>query len=208
PGTMYNRAVSPRYRITDPANRELASGVIAISQRGSGNNPYQIGLLSRTAASSDDFGMPTGLNGQEIRFGRFTPETLPDRWIGLAALDALVIHDAAFDEFTPDQARALSDYIRIGGTLILGPGVTKGWFAHPVLSAFVKIRAGEPQLVTRMPRVNDTHGNFRNNAEPFLVHPLQNGEPFKENRYEREIVQFPTGFGRVIVLSFDVLRAP
>src|SRR5262245_34617736 len=32
-GTMYNRALSPRYRITDAADRELASGIVAIAQR-------------------------------------------------------------------------------------------------------------------------------------------------------------------------------
>jgi hypothetical protein len=207
PGTVYTRSLPPRYRITDASNRELASGIIAINQRGSANNPYQIGLFSRTSATADDFGIPTGLSGQEIRFGRFTTATFPDRWVGLAALDALVIHDVAFDELVPDQARALSDYVRIGGTLILGPGVTKGWLAHPVLSSFVAVRAGEPQLAPKLAGLNGAHGNFRN-AEPFLVHPVQNGEPFKDGRFGREIVQYSAGFGRVFVLGFDVLRAP
>jgi hypothetical protein len=206
-GTMYVRAIPPRYRITDASNRELASGIVAINQRGSANNPYQIGLFSRTAATADDFGIPTGVNGQEVRFGRFTPATFPDRWAGLAALDVLVLHDAALDELTPDQARALSDYVRGGGTLVLGPGVTKGWLGHPVLSSFVAVRAGEPRLVSMMAGLNGVHGNFRN-ADPFLVHPLENGQPFKDSRVGREIVQFSPGFGRVIVLSFDILRAP
>src|SRR5262245_28390003 len=64
-GTIYMRSVPPRYRITDASNRELASGIVAINMRGSVNNPYQIGLFARTAASSDDFGIPSGLNGQE-----------------------------------------------------------------------------------------------------------------------------------------------
>jgi hypothetical protein len=206
-GSQYNRALNPKYRITDASNRELASGVVAINQRGSANNPYQIGLFSRTAATADDFGIPTGLGGQELRFGRLTTETFPDRWIGLASLDVLIVHDVALDELTPDQARAMSDYVRLGGTIVLGPGITKGWFNHPVLTSIVAVRAGEPQLVSSLPELNSVHGNFRK-AEPFLVHPLPNGEPFKDRRFGREIVQFPTGFGRVIVLSFDVLRAP
>ena len=206
-GSVYTRSLPPKYRITDASNRELATGVVAINQRGSANNPYQIGLFSRTSAASDDFGIPTGLNGQELRFGRLGTDTFPDRWIGLSMLDALVVHDVAFDELTPDQGRALSEYVRMGGTLVLGPGVTKGWFSHPVLSSFVPIRAGEPRLVPNLPELNAVHGKFRN-AEPFLVHPLQNGEPFKDRRFGREIVQFSTGFGRVFVLSFDILRAP
>ena len=206
-GSQYTRALPPKYRITDASNRVLASGVVPINQRGSANNPYQIGLFSRTAATADDFGIPTGLGGQELRFGRLTTETFPDRWVGLTSLDVLIVHDVALDELTPDQTRALSDYVRMGGTLVLGPGITKGWFNHPVLTSIVTVKAGEPQLVSTLPELNAVHGKFRN-AEPFLVHPLPNGEPFKERRFGREIVQFPTGFGRVIVLSFDVLRAP
>jgi hypothetical protein len=207
-GSMYTRSLTPRYRITDASNRELASGVVPINQRGSSNNPYQIGLFSRTSAAADDFGIPNGLNGQELRFGRLGTDTFPDRWIGLSALDVLVVHDVAFDELTPDQGRALAEYVRMGGTLVLGPGVTKGWLAHPVLAAFVSVRAGEPQLVKDLPQLTGVHGKFRNNAEPFLAHPLQNGEPFRDGRFGREIVEYSAGFGRVVVLGFDILRAP
>lgn len=206
-GSVYNRSLPPKYRITDADGRELASGVVAISQRGSSTNPYQIGLFSRTSAAADDFGIPTSMNGQELRFGRLAVDNFPDKWIGLSALDAVVLHDVAFDELTPDQGRALSDYVRMGGTLVLGPGVTKGWLGHPVLSSFVSIRAGEPQMASSLPELNSVHGKFRN-AEPFLVHPLQNGEPFKDGRFGREIVQYGVGFGRVLVLGFDVLRPP
>ena len=206
-GTVYMRASPPRWRVTDQSNRELASGIIAINQRGSSTNPYQVGLFARTVAAADDFGMPTTLSGQEVRFGRLTTANFPDRWVGLSALDVLVVHDVAFDELTPDQARALSDFVRAGGTLVLGPGVTKGWFAHPVLQPVAAVRAGEPKLVPKLDGLNAAHGNFRN-AEPFLAHPLLNGTPYKENRYGREIVTFSSGFGRVYVLSFDVLRAP
>jgi len=207
-GSMYTRSLQPRYRITDASGRELASGVVPINQRGSSNNPYQIGLFSRTSAAADDFGIPSGLNGQELRFGRLGTDTFPDRWIGLSALDVLVVHDVAFDELTPDQGRALAEYVRMGGTLVLGPGVTKGWLAHPVLSSFVTVHASEPRLVKDLPQLNAVHGKFRNNAEPFLAHPLQNGEPFKDGRFGREVVEYSVGFGRVFVLGFDVLRAP
>ncbi|MBI3855274.1 MAG: hypothetical protein HY293_06250 [Planctomycetes bacterium] len=206
PGSLYPRGIPPRWKIRDRSGRELADGLIAVTLRGYVSNPYQVGLFSRTAASSDDFGFPSGLNGQEIRFGRITTATFPDRWIGLSSLDLLVIHDAALDELTTDQARALSEFVRMGGSVLLSPGATKGWFAHPVLAAFAPVRAGEPQPTTVLPLLNAAHGSFRN-ADPFLVHPLFNGAPFKD-RYGREMVQFSSGFGRTLVRSFDLLRAP
>jgi hypothetical protein len=206
PAGIFPRGVSPRYQITDASGRELASGIIALSQRGYVASFYQMALFSRATMTGDDFGIPSSLNGQEIHFGRLDPGTFPDRWIGLAAIDLLLIHDAPLDELTPDQSRALADYVRQGGTVVLSPGTVKGWLTHPVLAAFAPVHAAEPRLVPSLPGVNSVYGGFRR-ADPFLVHPLQNGEPFK-TAIGREIVRLPFGFGRTYVLGFDLLRAP
>src|SRR5207247_3827115 len=121
----------------------------------------QIGLFSRTAASEEDFGIPTSINGIEVRFGRLSPDTFPDRWVGLAALDLIVVHDAPLDELTPDQARALSEYVRQGGSVLISPGPAKGWLTHPVLASFVSLRAAPPEEVTALPGLNRPYGPFR-----------------------------------------------
>jgi hypothetical protein len=206
PAGLLPRGISPRYKIEDPAGRELASGLIALSSRSYVAAFFQVGLFSRRAVTDDDFGIPAAVNGQEIHFGRLSPATFPDRWIGLAAIDLLLIHDAPLDELTADQGRALSDYVRQGGTVVLSPGTLKGWLTHPVLAAFAPVRAAEPLLVPSLTGVNSFYGGFRR-ADPFLVHPLQNGEPFKDV-IGKDIVRFPFGFGRSFVLSFDLLRPP
>src|SRR4029079_14409017 len=124
----------------------------------------------------DDFGIPTSVNGVEVRFGKLSSATFPDRWLGLASLDLLIVHDAAFDELTPDQARALSDYVRRGGTALYSPGASSGWLAPPVLTALARVRAGPAAAVTSMPGLSTAYGPFRG-AESFLVQPLLNGSP-------------------------------
>jgi hypothetical protein len=205
-GGGYPRGIPPRYRITDSAGAELAAGLVAISSRGYAQNVFQIGIFSRSGATEVEFGLPNSLNGQEVRFARLGPDTFPDRWAGLMSIDVLLIHDAPFDELTTDQTRALSDYLRQGGTAVFSPGPSKGSLTHPVLLSIAPVRAAEPALVTSLPGVNAAHGNFRK-PDPFLVHPLLSGQPVSES-IGREIAQFPVGFGRAIVMSFDVLRAP
>ena len=205
-GAGFPRGIPPRYRITDGSGTELAAGIVAISPRGYTVNVVQIGLFSRSNATELEFGLPSSLGGQEVRFARLGPDTFPDRWAGLLSLDLLVLSDTAFDELTTDQTRALSDYLRQGGTLVYSPGPTKGSLTHPVLQSIVPVRAGEPTLVQSLPGINTAYGNFRR-PEPFLAHPLLNGRPYIE-AIGQEIVQFPVGFGRAIVLGFDVLRPP
>lgn len=206
PGVLYSRSVPPRYRITDAAGKRLAAGMVAVSPRSYVQNVYQVGFFCRVPASEEDFGFPAAANGIEIRFARMSLDTFPDRWVGLAALDLLVVHDVALDELTQDQSRALSDYVRQGGTVLLSPGPTKGWLGHPAIAAFAAVKAGPPAPASSLPALNAAFGDFRR-AEPFLVQPLLNGEPFSP-RLGRDLVRFDHGFGRTFVIGADLRRAP
>jgi hypothetical protein len=206
PGSGYPRGLPPRYRITDPAGRELQAGVLPITPRGYVPNQYQIAVFSRTAATEDDFGIPSSINGQEVRLARISPDTLPDRWAGLASIDLLVIHDAPLDEITPDQARALADYVRQGGSVLLTPGPAKGWLTHPVLAAFAPLRVAAPQMATSVRGLTKAFGALRG-AEPFLVHPLLSGQPFNADT-GLDMVRMPSGFGLVFAVGCDLRRAP
>lgn len=206
PGGVYPRGIPPRYRISDAAGQELSSGIVSINPRGYVPNVFQVGLFSKSNATDQEFGMPSGYNGQEIRYCRIAPDTLPDRWAALVSLDLIVLHDAPLDKLTTEQARALVDYVRRGGTIVLSPGLTKGSLGPPVLAPVAPVRAGEPRVVSDLPGLTAAHGPLRR-PEPFLVHPILNGQPYGE-RIGREIATFPSGFGRVHVLSFDLLRAP
>jgi hypothetical protein len=206
PGGPWPRNVPARYRITEGSGRELASGFIAVSPRGYVANVWQVGLFSRTPAAEEDFGVPASVSGLEVRFARLSVATFPDQWIGLAALDLLLLHDAPLDELTADQGRALADYVRQGGTVMLSPGPAKGWLTHPALRAIAPVRVAESQEVFSLTGLNGIYGPFVR-ADPFLVQPLLNGAEFKAG-LEQEIVRFDAGFGRTFVLGFDLRRAP
>lgn len=206
PGTTFTHSTAPRYRITEASGRELAAGLLPVAPRSFVPNVYQIALFCRIPATEEDFGIPTSINGLEARFARLSPDTFPDRWIGLMALDLIVIQDAPLDELTPDQSRALTDYVRRGGTVVLSPGPSPGWLSHPTLAAFAPVRPGKQESVTSLPGLAASFGDFKH-PDPFLVMTLLNGEPLVP-AVGRELVRFSFGFGRAIVAGADLRRAP
>jgi hypothetical protein len=209
PAANYPRGVPARWKISDAQGATLLQGSVPGSTRSHVQNAYQVGLYSRIPSAEDDFGIPTSVNGIEVRFGKLSSATFPDRWLGLASLDLLIVHDAAFDELTPDQARALSDYVRRGGTALFSPGTSSGWLAHPVLTALAPVRAGPASPVKTMAGLS-AYGEFRG-AETFLVQPLLNGTPGLSRRaleVGRDLVRFDAGLGRALVVGVDLRRAP
>jgi len=210
PTANYPRGVPSRWKISDAQGATLLQGSIPASSRSHVPNAYQVGLYSRIPSAEDDFGIPTTINGIEVRFGKLSSATFPDRWIGLASLDLLIVHDVAFDELTPDQARALSDYVRRGGTALFSPGAASGWLSHPVLTALAPVRAGPIAPVTSIAGLNSVYGPFRG-AEAFLAQPLLNGSPAISRRaleLGRDLVRFDAGLGRALVVGVDLRRAP
>jgi len=176
PAASFQRGLPARYRITDSRGAELASGQLPTSTRGIGANGFQIGLFCRIPAAEDDFAIPTSLNSLEVRCGRLSPATFPDRWIGLMSLDLIVIHDAPLDELTTDQARALQDYVRYGGTVLIIPGSTAGWLSHPLIQSLAPVRTEPPRPVSAIPGLAAGYGALRA-TEPFLAATLLNGDP-------------------------------
>lgn len=203
----FQRGVPARYRITDARGAELAAGSFPNPSRGSAPQTYQVGLYSRIPAAEDDFGIPTSINGSELRCGRLSSATLPDRWIGFSGIDLLIVHDAPLDELTADQVRALHDYVKLGGTVLFIPGITPGWLQHPVIQALAPVRAEPAKHVSSLPGLNGAYGNFRGN-DPFLAQALLNGAGLLPDLRREELARFGAGFGQALVVGADLRRAP
>ncbi|HLY10792.1 MAG TPA: hypothetical protein VKW04_15925 [Planctomycetota bacterium] len=209
PAASFQRGIPARYRITDERGTELVAGQLPASSRGYAANGFQIGLFCRVPAAEDDFAIPTSLNSLEVRCGRLSPRTFPDRWVGLASLDLIVIHDAPLDELTTDQGRALLDYVRQGGSILVIPGSTSGWLSHPVLRSVAPVRADSARTVSSLPGFAAEFGAVRG-ADSFLVQPLLNGIPLLGGSPDsgHTLVRFDTGLGRAFVVGADLRRAP
>jgi hypothetical protein len=210
PGASFQRGIPARYRITDAHGSELVAGQLPASSRGWAANGYQVGLFCRIPAAEDDFAIPTTLNSLEVRCGRLSSATFPDRWIGLSSIDLLILHDAPLDELTIDQARALQDYVRYGGSVLLIPGPTAGWFSHPLIQSIAPVRTEPPRPVDSAPGLAAGYGALRV-SDPFLAHPLLNGVPALDGipaEFDREVVRFDTGIGHALVMGVDLRRAP
>ncbi|HLF93452.1 MAG TPA: hypothetical protein VJB14_08315 [Planctomycetota bacterium] len=194
----------PKYVIRDTGGRKLKDGQ-AVEETGSVDpRAYQMGLFSSDKASSNAFGIPPQVASQEVSVTRLTPALFPGRWNALAGFDAILLHDAPLDELAGDQAQALADYVRNGGTVILSPGPDAAWFSHRVLANFVSIRSGSPTQRTGLESLSAAFGPFRR-GDPFLFHPVQGG---REIGWKREVVSFEAGFGSALVLPFDIRRPP
>jgi hypothetical protein len=196
-----------RYAITDRSGKVVAQGTPVQSYSAAGLQALQVGLLSSDTASPGAFRLPQQSGNQEVQVFRLMPETFPDRWIGLAPLDVLILHDAPVDQLTAEQAQALVDWVRQGGTVVLSPGQQKGIFSLPAIAAIAKIRVGEPELVTEIPRLARAYGPFPG-RDRFLRYPVEGGAPFIPGEAAPEIPAFASGFGRAVVLPFDVRKAP
>ena len=210
PAASFQRGLPARYRVTDSRGAELSAGQLPTSTRGIAANGFQIGLFCRIPAAEDDFAIPTSLNSLEVRCGRLSPATFPDRWIGLMSLDLVVIHDAPLDELTTDQARALQDYVRYGGTVLIIPGGTTGWLSHPLIQSIAPVRTEPPRPVSVVPGLAAGYGALRA-TEPFLAATLLNGVPGLDGiptEFSREVVKFDTGIGRALVMGVDLRHAP
>jgi hypothetical protein len=204
----YSGAMQPKFKVTDAAGRTLASGILPATGRGWGEPPFSVGLLSGGDAASDRaFGLPSQSGGSQVEVGRFTPATFPDRWIGLTVLDALVLHDPPLDQFTPDQGRALLDWVRQGGTLFLSPGKNRGIYTHDLVKSLATLRTGEPEVRDSLPKLSSMCGPFREKKD-FVYQRIENGGAEFLKEAGGEVPDFPVGYGRLVALRFNVREAP
>ncbi len=199
-------SIRPELSVRTPEGRELASFLLG-SPRAWSDEDTLVGLL--TSAPSTDAGLGQGwrLGGANVEVVRLTPDFVPDRWTGLAPLRALILHDAPLDALGPEQARALRDYVRQGGLLILSPGSARTPWAHPAVAAIAEIRAGEARTRDEFAALHRKYPAFLAGAPSFRFHPILGGKTLPDLE-DLGIRRFDAGFGRVLALPFDIRRAP
>ena len=89
-----------------------------------GDDPVGINALRETTTPySPDSRPELGLDmGNRVWTALIPSQTIPDRWLGLQGLDVLVWPDPRPDQLTPDQLRAVDEWVASGGRLLVAAG--------------------------------------------------------------------------------------
>ena len=188
--------------IQDPSGRELLAQDLDMALGGyssysSYNSPTRLlpALMDRLPVQ-----LPANCVAKQI------PEDLfPDRWIGLAGTSTLLIRDYRLESLLPAQRAALLEWVKRGGEVILYAGSNRDWLTSAAVQELAPVMLGESQEVRAIPALENAYGPFRERA-PFACHKILNGEPLGEPF--TGVAKFRNGMGQVIVVPFDLERAP
>jgi hypothetical protein len=168
----------------------------------------RIGVFSRGPSSalaflgaSSFWGRP-GVQRQIEVLPLSDPASLPDRRIGYAPLDALVLADAPLEALSPEQRRAIRDWTLGGGKLVLSPGADASWLGQPFFHDLLP--AGKPVAETRRRFLAGTGAVPR-----FLGFSIEGaereGEPLvRDDGGIALATRWHAGLGEVILIAFDV----
>ncbi len=83
--------------------------------------------------------LSTGINGASYYSGNQpTPlscpaDAMPDRWVAYSQADLVVLADLSWADVDDKAWKALVDWVRSGGTVLISPRVDEGWFRDPHL---------------------------------------------------------------------------
>ncbi|UCE60606.1 MAG: hypothetical protein JSU63_02425 [Phycisphaerales bacterium] len=93
---------------------------------------------------------------RQVHVGHVSPPDLPEHWIGLEAVDIIVWDDARPEELTLKQVRALVDWVRQGGTLLIAASRFSGSLklSEPI-DAVLPVDIGEIDAVTNLRDVRE-----------------------------------------------------
>ena len=114
PIIVYDENGNPHEALPAPQAADLspkATLILDLSRR-------PLSVLDTLADRSGD------LLKQPLEVVRFPPEELPDRWYALQAAQAIVWDAPDLRKTVPQQTRALIDYVRAGGILVVAAGKT------------------------------------------------------------------------------------
>ena len=89
---------------------------------------------------------------REPHIAHVAPADLPEHWLGLEMVDAVVWEDAKADDLSERQREALLEWVRQGGRLLIASSRYAGSLAiAPALEAVLPVRIGEVTTAENLP---------------------------------------------------------
>lgn len=150
--------------------------------------------------------LPSELNAHQVMLGYLPPEMAPDVAIGIDALDLLMLNAPDLERFTGEQQRAIADWVRGGGRLMLWPAEAPMAASGPVID-LLPCRFGDNQALTIDPKkltdaaLQPRYGKQRARA----LQPLPGAQPVEVLNGTATGYARSAGLGQVLVLPFDPL---
>ncbi|GEM_PF-6499622 len=106
-------------------NQFNSTGVVVLSDKSEAEAQIRTALNYNTNSTSYYYNQPTPLV--------CPTELMPDRWIAYSQADLVVLAGFAWDKVEDKAWKALVEWVRSGGTVLISPTVDEGWFRDPHL---------------------------------------------------------------------------
>lgn len=141
-----------------------------------------------------------------------TAESMPDHWIGLSGVDALVVNDVDANMITLAAQRAVRSWLARGGTLVLIGGERYPYLEHPFFREFLPVGVAGSRQVTALEGLRGLTGApWRGSVPLVLCEAVRAGgqvlaeEPAGGGgrSYLPLVAEQSYGMGTVLFVAFD-----
>jgi len=169
---------------------------------------------------SGDKTIPNG----ELGVSELDLKYLPERWEGYSAFDYVLIQDYPLYRLRDSQIKALKEWVWMGGSVIVMPGVDSAWWSQAFFQNLIGDITGEIRTGSFPGFVEDDWGDFPSRSEVAFHHlSIPNARiPLGGNLFSRwqsdqktcdylpdaPIYQIPAGFGHITIIPFDLGKLP
>lgn len=152
-------------------------------------------------------------SGSEFRF-RFknlplvTPLRAPSRWQGYSAANAIILGVLPPEGMTTTQQRAIVNWVRAGGVLVLCPGGYHSNYRGSIIERISPVRELGVRLVETLEPLRDVYGSAPQRLEKGRIGLTEalatDGDTLLSMGPFPLIVTRDEGMGRVVFIAFDV----
>lgn len=146
-----------------------------------------------------------------------TPQSLPDRWIGLAQFETLVWLAGDPASLSEAQAGALTEWVQRGGRLVLTlPAAGQAWTnprtnpLHSILPSVEAVRREGVNLADHAALLQPRGGGLPDNATVHILRPVENAPPGEATvilatpQGDPVVVRRALGAGMVTMVGYDL----
>ena len=138
------------------------------------------------------------------------PKFLPETWYGYDSVNLLILRPDIIRQLRDRQFRALSQWVKQGGYLVVGTGLNYGSLGDQRLQEILPIRVTGHQQFFELKSLGAFCGRELRSTEPFLVLEarMEDSKVLAEEKSIPIITRQSLGYGKIIFLSFQLSTPP